>query len=253
MKKNFLLIVFLLFLLSCGGVEETDSDSDETEDIETSDSDTFDGSEVIKFKDVNLEKCVRTKIQKPEGEITVEDVKNVESLDCLRMNIKVLDGIEKLPSLSNISFYENDIKDFSSLKGINTLKKLNIFRNENVDINTLSELNSLEELDVSSCGLTTLEPLKNLEFLKVLSANTNNLTSIEEVKNLTGLESLILNKNYLQNDDLPVLLNLVNLEHLNIRENCITDFTVIDQMKENLPDAEILGGIIEAQDTTRCK
>jgi len=47
MKKKFLLIVFLLFLLSCGGVEETDNDSDETEDIETSDTDTFDGSEVI--------------------------------------------------------------------------------------------------------------------------------------------------------------------------------------------------------------
>jgi len=37
MKKKFLLIVFLLFLLSCGGVEETDNDSDEMTDMESND------------------------------------------------------------------------------------------------------------------------------------------------------------------------------------------------------------------------
>ena len=168
MKKKFLLIVFLLFLLSCGGVEETDNDSDETEDIETSDSDTFDGSEVIKFKDVNLEKCVRTRIQKPEGDITVENVKNVKLLDCPRMNIKVLDGIEKLPNVAELSFYENDIVDLSILKNIETLKVLRIEHNKNINPNTLSELIDLEELHVQYCESATVDSVKNLHRLKVL-------------------------------------------------------------------------------------
>ncbi|MDX9805084.1 MAG: hypothetical protein RBT87_04545 [bacterium] len=32
-KRLIILIVFLLFLLSCGGVEETDNDSDETGEV----------------------------------------------------------------------------------------------------------------------------------------------------------------------------------------------------------------------------
>lgn len=250
MKKCLILLIMLMLLaVSCGGGEDSETDSDEL----SNDSDTFNGSEVIKFKDANLEKCVRSVIQKPEGEIAVEDVKNVKTILCDEMGILTIDGIEKLINISYLSLTRNDIKDFSLLKNLKSLKTLGINGNVNVDIKTLGELNSLEDLRADNCGLTELGSIVELAGLKKLDIQSNNIKSIEEVKNLTGLKNLSIPTNNLENDDLPVLLNLKNLEHLNIRENCITDFTVIDQMKENLPDAEILGGIIEAQDLSRCE
>ena len=271
MKNLFFIGFLLLFILSCGGDETTGANDNES-------------------KDPNMEKCVRKKADKLEGELTVEDVKDIETLDCPRMNIKVLDGIEKLPNVSKLYFYENDIVDLSILKNIETLKVLRIEHNKNINPNTLSELIGLEELHAEECGLTTLDSIKNLSDLKVLSVASNSLDSLEGLENLTdltqlsarankiaslepvrnltsliefrvglnrlnsleGLENLtdlkflILNKNYLENDDLPVLLNLDKLEHLNIEYNCVTDFSVFDQMKGKNPDLEIVyGGLNE--------
>ena len=164
-KRLIILIVFLLFLLSCGGVEETDNDSDETEDIETSDSDTFDGSEVIMFKDVNLEKCVRSVIQKPEGEITVEDVKNVNTLLCDEMGILRIDGIEKIINLNYLSLTRNNIKDFSLLKNLKSLKTLDIIGNINTNVETLGELvvfNKNDLLKFRNFGKKSLTELDQL-------------------------------------------------------------------------------------------
>ncbi|HOG44852.1 MAG TPA: hypothetical protein PK560_12315, partial [bacterium] len=63
-----------------------------------------------------------------------------------------------------------------------------------------------------------------------------------------GLKFLSVPTNYLQNEDLPVLLNLVNLEHLNVEENCLTDFTITNELREK--GVEVVVG---QQDTTRCK
>ena len=156
MKKVLFIGFFLFFILSCGG------DDSEENDNENDDLDNYSGSEVIHFKDTNMEKCVRNKAHKLEGELTVEDVKDIESLDCLRMKIKVIDGVEKLPNVDYISFYENDIVDFSVLRDMSELKRLNIYGNKNVNPDTLSELNNIEELSVCNCGLTSLNFLKTL-------------------------------------------------------------------------------------------
>ena len=291
MKKLYFVGFLLFFILSCGGDETTGDNDNESDDV-----DNYNGSEVITFKDVNLEKCVRNRAQKLEGELTVEDVKYVERLYCDEKGVVVIDGLEKITNLNYLSLKRNDIEDFSLLKDLRLLKTLYIDGNVNVDLETIGKLNNLEDLSVESCDLTelgsitklvglrdlniaannmeTIEEVKNLTGLVWLTVNLNPLKSlngidkltkleglsagssqlktIEEVKNLTSLKSLFISTNYLENDDLPVLLNLEKLEKLNIRENCITDFSVIDQMKTNLPDAEILGGVIEAQDLSRC-
>ncbi|HQM85981.1 MAG TPA: hypothetical protein PLD55_14980, partial [bacterium] len=170
------------------------------------------------------------------------------TLLCDEMGILRIDGIEKIINLNYLSLTRNNIKDFSLLKNLKSLKTLDIIGNINTNVETLGELSSLEELEAGNCGLTELGAIINLVELKKLSISPNNIKSIEEVKNLTGLKFLSVPTNYLQNEDLPVLLNLVNLEHLNVEENCLTDFTITNELREK--GVEVVVG---QQDTTRCK
>ena len=111
----------------------------------------------------------------------------------------------------------------------------------------MKNLTGLTWLAISENPIDSLKGIENLVNLTRISASLNNLTSIEEVKNLTNLKSLYVSTNYLENDDLPVLKYLVNLERLNVSDNCITDFIITNELREKGVDV-----VVGHQDPSRC-
>jgi len=89
-------------------------------------------------------------------------------LNCYRMNLENLDGIEQLVNLKILYCSHNQL---TSLRGIETL-------------------NNLEELYCSYNQLTSLEGIENLRNLKILDCSNNQLTSLREIENLNNLKIL---------------------------------------------------------------
>lgn len=84
----------------------------------------------------------------------------------------------------------------------------------------------------------TIEPLHSLGNLRVLGLGETSIrdASLFTLQGLTGLESL-----YLKNDkltDLSPLASLVNLQILDVRGNCIEDFTPVDHVSNVSGDSD---------------
>ena len=223
MKKLLILLLILLFgMISCIPEDVYENDGDNhggDEDIITPDPD-----KPIVFKDANLEKCIRNTIRKSEGEIKIEDVEDVEVIGCSNRGIRYLDGLERFPSLKDMSVTTNDITDVSPLKHVKSLKKLSLRGNKNLDSNSLRDLTGLEELGIQDCGITSLEPLKNMKKLQNLSADSNNLESIKDAENLTGLTALSFSANK--------VTSLEGIENLTGLKTLRADTNQLDSMEE---------------------
>ena len=103
--------------------------------------------EPIKFTDEAFEAKVLKALNKPEGGITIEEAKDITSLN-----------------LSNEHFDKKDynIRDISDIKYFTALEELNISFNEISDLTPLAEIKTLETLVFSGIRAKDLFPLKDL-------------------------------------------------------------------------------------------
>jgi Leucine-rich repeat (LRR) protein len=114
----------------------------------------------IKFKDSNLERGIRLKIHKPDGDIFKIDVENVTSLGETEFyNIKSLNGIENLTNLTSLTLWDNRISELSPLKHLTKLTRLELFNNKISDIRPLKGLTKLKALDLRQNKISNLNAL----------------------------------------------------------------------------------------------
>lgn len=117
---------------------------------------TFD--KIITFDDINFENKVRKQINKPNGDIYKNDIRNIKELDLRNSNISNITGIEGFINLQNIDVSKNSIKDLSPLKDLNYLKKLDLSSNEIEDISVLSNFKNLTELFLRDNNIKDYSP-----------------------------------------------------------------------------------------------
>lgn len=207
-------------------------------------------NEGIKIADTNLEMAIRKIIDKPQGEILAEDVKNIKKLHVNNKGISNLQGIEYLVNLEELFLKENSIRDITPLAGLKRLKSLNLWKNSIRDITALKDLKNLKILDLDSNAIEDIKPLKALHGLKALRLGSNRLTDIRDLAGLNNLEYLCLWSNKVSNityigglqklkrlrlayneiRDISPLANLNNLENINFANNKIRSIKALSHM-----------------------
>ncbi|MCY6483258.1 leucine-rich repeat domain-containing protein [Clostridium aestuarii] len=210
-------------------------------------------SNVVKFKDKNLEQVIRIIINKPKGDILKEEmgyIKKININDFNKGKIKDLEGIQYAINLEDLNLLNQDINDIHQLSKLVNLKALGLVGNKIKEISALRNLTKLKMLAISHNNITDITPLENLVKLESLLAQNNNISDISSLSRLIEMEWLYLENNKIS--DIKPLENLTKLEALNLDNNYIEDIkplkdlTNLDglQIKNNrIYDIGILRGL----------
>ena len=217
------------------------------------------------FPDDNFRNYIKTYKAGGRDVLTVEQQRNVTTIEVEGRNISNLKGIEAFPNLTelkcgNNSIQKLDLRQNPKLKTLkcnkNQLTQLDLSKNPDIDYLNCSE-NQLEQLDVShlkdlvnlDCSHNDLEQLdvRNCRFLETLYCSSNRLTELDaDVTHKSRLErvecqnnqltSLILGQNKLlkklncAHNQLTQLNlnNMISLKDLNCFNNQLTVLDVSD-------------------------
>lgn len=193
------------------------------------------------FPDDNFRNYIKTYKAGSRDVLTVEEQRNVETIEVNGRNISNLKGIEAFPNLKELNCGNNsiqklDLRQNPELEKLicneNQLTQLDLSKNPDIDYLYCSE-NQLEQLDVSHlqlkylyCSHNDLEQLdvKNSKWLKELDCSKNRLTALDldvaHKPNLVRVEC--------QNNKLTSLILGENqmLEKLNCANNQLTQLNL---------------------------
>ncbi len=217
------------------------------------------GDSVIVFYDATIETETRRILDKPEGDITTQDVLtiiafgddgdggkfgtisgdittledlkwflNLERIVLSGCNISSLNGIENLTSLQKLFVRQNNISSLEPIRNLTNLIKFDCSDNNISDYSPLSGLINLEELCIGSNGVsgTDISVLENLTRLKSLYAPWCGIDDISVLSNMPDLEYLQLHHNNIINID--SLKTLEKLTYLELGSNKIVDISPIE-------------------------
>lgn len=199
----------------------------------------------VTFEDKNFEQLIREIINKPEGEIYVDEVTNIKVLHGENRNIESINGIQYLYNLEELYLgtkvatsvteetktrkieitkditTQNRITDISYLSKLDKLRIIDLNGNLINDLTPLSKLSNLIYLNVSYNIIETLNGIEGLSNLKYLYAGHNKIETIEELKELTHLTYIDLWGNHIK--DITPLQYVENIETLLLDHNVISD------------------------------
>ncbi|MDW8800105.1 cell wall-binding repeat-containing protein [Clostridium sp. A1-XYC3] len=212
-----------------------------TEDVENKLSGLASNT-VVTFSDENLEAAIRKSINKANGDLYINDVKNITSLSTDGYSINDLSGIEKLTNLRVLGIVGNNITNIEPLKNLNNLESLYLSNEaELADISALGHLGKLSNLTLLIPNLKDISVLKILSNLKSLSICDSNLTDISELKDCKNLIFLSLMDNEINN--INALSELNKLKTLQLYNNQITSISALKSLTNlnciNLADNQI--------------
>jgi hypothetical protein len=180
----------------------------------------------IIFRDPNLEKVIRSEINKLSDDIYKSDVKKIRKLYLYNeYNITDLSDIENLTGLEDLRLENNSINDIGALDGLTGLKYLSLRNNKINDISILKRLKNLQYLNLKCNKVRDISVLKGLPNLQYIHLSDNNISDISVLKGLTKLQFLTLSDNNIS--DISALKGLTNLRYLCLYSNPIIDYTPI--------------------------
>ena len=195
--------------------------------------------EVVTFKDKNLEKAVRSALNKPTGDLYKSEVQSIAKLNASGMSISDLSGLKYLTNLQQLNLGKdyskntfNNISDISALKGLSNLTALWLDGNQISDISALKGLTKLSYLQLDNNNISDLTPLQGLTNLNKLFLSFNKISDISAVKKLTNLTWLYAEGN--QISDISSLKALSKLTNINLYNNQIRNAHIIE-LKKALP------------------
>jgi Leucine-rich repeat (LRR) protein len=126
-------------------------------------------NKVVEFKDKNLEKEIRKKINKYSGNIVRSEVEKIEALNLSRRDIKALDGIEYFINLKKLNLAFNKISNIEDLSTLTKLTTLDLGNNKLTNVKPLSHLYNLMRLDISNNRIKDILPLRLLPEMALIS------------------------------------------------------------------------------------
>ena len=190
----------------------------------------------VSFPDTNLEGAVRDALDKPEGDITTDDMAALGVLDADDEDIGDLTGLEHAVNLRDLDLDSNKISDLGPLANLTGLRSLDLESNEISDISPLAGLTDLRSLDLDGNQVSDLGPLANLTNLRDLDLDSNQVSDISPLANLTNLRDLDLDSN--QVSDISPLANLTNLRDLDLDSNQVSNISPLANLT-NLRDLDL--------------
>ncbi len=181
--------------------------------------------QVVTFADPGLESAVRDALERPLGDITVEDMAGLTWLLAYERGISDLSGLETAVNLEVLSLWRNQVSDISPLSGLTSLRQLFLSDNQVSDISPLAGLTDLWRLVLPGNLISDVSPLSGLTSLRWLRLTDNQVSDISPLSNLTDLRRLYLSGN--QVSDIGPLAGLAGLQWLELSGNKVTDISVL--------------------------
>lgn len=175
----------------------------------------------VQLESASLERIVRMALQKPEGELTREDMASLRSVAGYR--VTSLKGLEYAVNLKELRMMNGDVSDLSPLSGLRQLQNISLYDNKISDLSPLRELNHVAHLDLSMNKITDITSLQSMTALKTLDLSVNFVADPKPLNALTKLVSLDLSDNFIA--DFSGLQDMTELEYLNANGNLFTDLS----------------------------
>ena len=194
---------------------------------------------LVIFGDANLQSAVEAELA--DSSITVNDMKNLTSLNTSYRGITNLFGLENATNLTELSLLGNQISDLSPLEGLTKLTDLRLVANQIINLSPLAGLTNLTYLNLSFNQISDVSRLAGLTNLSTLVLENNRISDISPLAGLTNLEWLALDNN--QISVLPSLAGLTSLSTLSLHNNRISDLSPLANLT-NLEALDIWGNQI---------
>ena len=189
-------------------------------------------SKKIIFNDAAIEKAIRDAINKPQGEVYVDDVRNITKLDLNGKRISNIEDLKELTNLQSLDLINNQICNIEALRSLTNLAYLNLNGNQISNIEALQGMTNLTYLGLGDNQISNIEALRGLINLTNLSLDDNQISSIEALRSLSNLVHLGLNGNQISN--IEALRGLTNLTGLWLGGNPISDYSPVKPYYDNL-------------------
>ena len=200
-------------------------------------SDIYPGYKEPVTKPKSITSALREEINKPTGDLTSADFKDLKSLDVENKHITDLTGIELCNNLEEINLKYNKISDITPLAGLPNLRKLNLYYNKVKNIDILPKLKNLEELNISDNQISDITPLPALQKLTHLSISRTLDLDLTPISKLNRLTELNLNSDSIFRP--PSLSGLTDLKTLNLTGNDIYYLDFIDDLPSGLEELNL--------------
>jgi hypothetical protein len=195
------------------------------------------------IEDPNLEHAIRMELQKFSGDLTREDLlqlnslypkdteqkvgslsglenaTNIGSLFLPNLGITNIDPIASLTKITFLGLNNNTISNIEPLRKLTKLQRLVINDNQIENMDSLSAL-KLTDLLIGNNHITDISPLRDLP-LKWLIISHNQISDIEPLKNISSLEHVYIDNN--QISDISVLEELPNLQEVDLENNPLNE------------------------------
>ncbi len=181
---------------------------------------------VYSFQSAEVEEAVRSKLRKPEGDITYGELLKITFLDMSKKGITNITDLAYMTNLTDLYLDQNSITDITALSGLTNLTNLYLSQNSITDITALSGLTNLYSLELGDNQITEITALSGLTNLTYLGLSRNSITEITALSGLTNLAELLLDDNEIT--DITTLAGLTKLGLLTLDNNKIRDFSPIN-------------------------
>jgi len=200
--------------------------------------------EVVVFSDKILEEKIRDFMNRPTGDITVEEAEAIKVLeisidwDPNKPNDERIQDITALKYFVNLELLDiqfHAIKDISPLAGLTKLHSLGIGGNQIDNISTLTKLKELRFLSIFNCQASDYSALKDLVYLQTLFISWSTIEDLSVLSDLNDLTQLYVDNT--QVSDLGPISNL-NLKALKLSGSKVIDYTPILNIYPNLTDKD---------------
>ncbi|HET9958862.1 MAG TPA: leucine-rich repeat domain-containing protein [Polyangiaceae bacterium] len=148
----------------------------------------------FEFSDKAIELEVRRKLPKPEGPITVADLRRLRSLNLSQVKLSDLDVclFTNLRGLKELFLGPGDFDDLSPIATSTQLESLRASINQVKDLKPLEKMSNLDRLDLGRTQVSDLKPLASLKKLSELQLDGTNVEDLTPLANLTELTTLSL-------------------------------------------------------------
>ena len=207
--------------------------------------------EKLEIADPNLEAALRDVIDKPEGDLYLDDFKDLRELNLRAADIHDITPIGRLTMLTELGVFNNPITDYTPIASLTGLTELTLAKTDGSvvasllealpkvdslylisctieDLTPITENQTIRYLRIQTCEIADLTPIASASHLYHLSLTDAGLTDASLVAGLTELRSLYLDSNPIT--DFSGLAGLTNLMTLGLRECGLTDLTAIGSL-----------------------
>ena len=176
-----------------------------------------------------VEKILREEIGLPKDiSLEKEHMTLLVNIIADNRNIRSLQGLEFAINLEELDVYKNQIQDIRPLSNLPELRRLVLWHNQVSDISPLASITTLTDLNISRNPISDLRPVSKLIELRIVKAWSCQITGVSPISGLINIRELHLANNFIT--DVSPLVNLTQLKVLDIRDNPIVDFSVLQHL-----------------------